>query len=261
MKVYGCQFDIAWEDKAANFERVLALLATARPEAGSLVALPEMFSTGFSMRVPEIAETERQETAAFLSSLARAYQVFVIGGLVTQNEGGRGRNEAAVFSPGGQEIARYHKMHPFSFGGETRYYESGERPILFSWDDFTVAPFICYDLRFPEVFRTAVRGGAELMVVIANWPQPRESHWTTLLRARAIENQAYVIGVNRCGHDPKLTYSGRTMIVDPRGEALADAGSQETVLSADLNLSSLQEYRRQFPALQDMHPEYSFSVF
>jgi predicted amidohydrolase len=124
---------------------------------------------------------------------------------------------------------------------------------LFSrWHDFQVAPFVCYDLRFPEIFRAAVKQETGLFVVIANWPSAREEHWLALLKARAIENQAYVLGVNRCGDDPKLHYSGRSQLIDPRGAILADAGESEGVISAELDLKALEEYRSSFPALADM---------
>jgi predicted amidohydrolase len=116
-----------------------------------------------------------------------------------------------------------------------------------------VAPFVCYDLRFPEVFRSAVRKGAQVMAVIANWPAKRVEHWVTLLKARAIENQAYVIGVNRVGTDPKLTYPGRSLIVDPHGNVLADGGDKEAVIRAEIDAGVVDAWRRDFPALRDMH--------
>ena len=116
-----------------------------------------------------------------------------------------------------------------------------------------VVPFICYDLRFPEIFRTAVRQGAEMFVVIANWPNRREMHWVRLLEARAIENLAYVVGVNRTGKDPKLVYSGRTMIIDPHGTILVEAGDLEGVIAADIDPAAVRNWRRDFPALRDMH--------
>ena len=118
-----------------------------------------------------------------------------------------------------------------------------------------MAPLVCYDLRFPEVFRHAVAMGANLLAVIACWPQPRESHWVALLKARAIENQAYVVGVNRTGKDPGHAYSGLSMIVDPQGEVLADAGGAEGTISAELSRESLENWRRDFPALADIRPE------
>lgn len=252
MKIYCCQFNIEWENKAANHSKVLAMLDATMPEEGSLVLLPEMFATGFSMNVGGIAEGAEHQTEMFLAAVAAKYNIFIVGGLVTSGADNKGRNEAAVFNPDGKEIARYCKLHPFSFGGETRHYMSGETIALFNWQDFTIAPFICYDLRFPEIFRAAVRRGAQLFTVIANWPQAREAHWITLLQARAIENQAYVAGVNRCGQDPKLAYSGRSLIIDPRGTIIADAGNEEVIISAELDLEALQAYRRDFPALEDM---------
>jgi predicted amidohydrolase len=256
MKIYGLQTDISWEDKSANFDKVRRLLDAAQPERGSLVVLPEMFATGFSMKVERIAEEREGETAAFLSRTAKECGVYLLGGFATAGPEGKGLNEAAVMSPEGREIARYCKMHPFSYGGEARHYLGGERPRLFDWQGIRVAPFICYDLRFPEVFRSAALDGAQLYAVIANWPQAREHHWRTLLQARAIENQACVIGVNRVGHDPKIAYSGGSLIVGPRGEILADGGSAEGVLSADIDKEDLLRYRAEFPALADIRREY-----
>jgi predicted amidohydrolase len=247
-----CQLDIVWENKPANHERARSLLEASSISSGSLVLLPEMFSTGFSMDVARIAEGRDGESAAFLSALARERGCHVLGGVVTRGDDGRGRNEALLFDPSGREIVRYAKMHPFSFGGEDRHYTAGDDLVVFTLEGWTVAPFVCYDLRFPEVFRVAVRRNAELFLVIANWPAARETHWITLLQARAIENQAYVAGVNRCGRDPRQSYSGRSMIIDPRGGILADGGVAETVVAAELDRDSLRDYRREFPALTDM---------
>ena len=256
MQVIACQVDSAWEDKAATHERVRQLLAGATIRPGALIALPEMFATGFSMHVDTIAEADDGPTHRFLAELARQYQATALAGVVTRAADGRGRNDAIVYAPGGKPLARYCKLHPFSFAGETKHYEAGEKIALFDWHDFHVAPFVCYDLRFPEIFRRAVRAGAELMVVIANWPQPREDHWLALLKARAVENQAYVVGVNRCGSDPHVRYSGRSLILGPRGETLAAAGEGEQLLQAEIELAPLLEYRRQFPALADMRAEF-----
>jgi predicted amidohydrolase len=157
-----------------------------------------------------------------------------------------------VFSPEGRELARYAKIQTFTIGGETAAYEAGNEPTLFTWAGFAVAPFICYDLRFPEHFRAATRLGAQLITVISSWPVARIEHWVALLRARAIENQAYVAGCNRCGTDPKLTYNGRSLIVSPKGEVLADAGDGEKVIHADVDLTALLAYRKELPFLADM---------
>ena len=252
MKLYCVQLDSGWENKAASFARVEALLSATVPERGSLVLLPEMFATGFSMNAQNIAEYPDGETEKYFANLAREFSIFILGGVVTPSSDGRGYNEAVVVSPDGISVARYRKIHPFSLGGENKYYAAGQSISLFEWHGFRVAPFICYDLRFPEIFRAAVKKGANLFVVIANWPAAREGHWTALLKARAIENQAYILGVNRCGDDPKLHYSGHSQIIDPHGEIIADGGENEGVICAKLDLSALDKYRHDFPALADM---------
>jgi predicted amidohydrolase len=257
VRVAAVQLDVAWEDKPSNHAKVRALLGGSPPPPGTLVVLPEMFSTGFSTNVAGIAEGDGRPTERFLSELARERGVTTLGGVVNLQADGLGRNEAVVFDPRGDLVARYAKIHPFSLAGESRFYASGQEVVLFRMGDFTVAPFVCYDLRFPEVFRRGVRKGAQLFCVIASWPEPREAHWMALLKARAIENQAYVVGVNRCGRDPKLAYSGRSQIIDPRGSVLADAGGAEGVISCDLDLPALEAYRLEFPALADMKPGWS----
>lgn len=252
MKIYCVQHDIAWENRLANFARVEALLANAKPEPGSLVLLPEMFASGFSMNVAAIREGRERATERFLAVTARKHGIYLLGGLVTTKTNGKGSNQSVVFTPGGKELARYTKMQPFTLGGESAKYDAGRAPLLFDWQGFRVAPFICYDLRFPEHFRTATKRGAQLITVIANWPVGRIQHWVALLQARAIENQAYVAGVNRCGTDPKLTYNGRSLIVSPKGDILADAGNGESVISAEVSLQELESFRRDLPFLADM---------
>ena len=256
MNVVALQFDIAWEDKRANFDTVRNLLLQAAPATGSLVALPEMFATGFSMNVTKVADSYGGEVEQFLGELARQFKVWLVAGAAMKARDGRARNKALVFSPDGELVAFYAKMRPFTLGGEADHYTAGERPITFRWADCTVAPFICYDLRFPELFRQAAADHhPELFVVIANFPEKRIQHWVTLLQARAIENQAYVVGVNRIGTDPYYTYPGRSLIISPQGAILADAGEREQVLAAAIDPQVATSWRRDFPALADMHWE------
>ncbi len=218
MNAYALQFDIIWEDKPANFEKVRHLLMQTPPERNSLVVLPEMFATGFSMNADAIAEPYGGETERFLASTAREFGVCLVAGAAMRGRDGRARNKALVFSPTGELLAFYAKMRPFTPGGEREHYAAGERTAAFCWDDCMVSPFICYDLRFPELFRQAIAAHRpELFVVIANFPEKRISHWVSLLKARAIENQACVVGVNRIGSDPFYTYGGRSLIIDPQG--------------------------------------------
>ena len=250
MNVYVVQFDVAWEDKTANFARVRQLLDAAAPASGSLIVLPEMFSTGFSLTVAATRQGEPPEGELFLAALARDFGSAVVGGVVSSSSG-RPRNESVAFAPDGRLLARYAKIHPFGAADEGAHYAAGDEVVTFEWGGFTVAPFICYDLRFPEVFRAAADCGATLFTVIAQWPARRVAHWQTLLPARAIENQAFVVGANRCGRDPQHAYSGRSCVVDPHGVVIADAGEFEGVLSTIVEPSVVARWREDFPALRD----------
>ena len=253
MKVIGLQFDIAWENKPANFERVRGLLLRAAPEKNSLVVFPEMFATGFSMNAMAIAEPGGGETEQFLAQLARECAVTIIAGVAVRGRDGQARNKALVCSPAGELICFYAKQRPFTPGAEDQHYAAGGKCALFQWQDCTVSPFICYDLRFPELFRAAAaQHRPELFAVIANFPTKRISHWIQLLRARAIENQAYVLGVNRIGDDPFYDYGGRSVLVDPLGEIIADAGTDEGFVCGTLDLGNLTKYRAGLPFLADL---------
>lgn len=254
-KVYAVQLDIVWEDKAANHQKVRQLLEQTPPTPGSLVVLPEMFATGFSMRAKAISDMTTPVTQEFLAETAKAFGIYLAGGVVTDGISGLGRNECVIYNPLGQEGARYCKLHPFTLGGESENYEAGEQVCLFDWEGFKVAPFICYDLRFPESFRAAIKQKANLILVMANWPKTRIAHWDILLQARAIENQAYVVGVNRCGQDPTLLYSGSSRIIGPNGDILCVAEAAECMIQTELSLSGLEKYRRDLPFLADMRPQ------
>ena len=253
MRVACCQFDIAWEDKGANYARVEALARAARLGPGALLLLPEMFATGFTMSAAALAEAPDGPTAAFAGGLAREHGIHVLAGIVIASGGsGRPRNEAVLFGPDGRIASRYAKVHRFTFAGEDAHYDAGDGPSVAEVAGWRVQPAVCYDLRFPELFRSGGARGAELVCVIANWPAARESHWLALLKARAIENQAYVAAVNRCGADPNVAYSGRSQVIDPRGEVLADGGTGEGIITGDLDLDALRSYRAKFPALSDI---------
>ena len=256
MKVFCCQHDIAWENRLPNHAKVRSLLTTAQIPRGSLVLLPEMFACGFSLNVPAIAEGIGRPSEKFLAGLARELGIYLLGGIVAQAQNGRGRNEAIVYGPDGREVARYIKSQPFAPGGEAAAYESGSGPILFPWENCLVAPFICYDLRFPELQRPAARAGARLMTFIASWPDARLAHWTKLLQARAIENQCWVAGVNRIGTDPQFHYSGGSIIVNHQGEIVAAAGDSEGVVGAEIDFAAMDAYRRDKPFLADMRRDF-----
>jgi predicted amidohydrolase len=254
MNITAIQLDSVWEDPRANFAKVEHLLAASPPEKGSLVVLPEMFSTGFSVDLSKTMQGEARKAEEFLRARAVQYGSTVIGGVISLGTGGRGRNESVTFAADGTLLARYVKQQPFSGvtdAGESEVHEAGHEPVLFRLGEFTVAPLICYDLRFPELFREATRRGTDLIVVIAAWPEIRIGHWITLLRARAIENLAFVIGVNRTGREPSHECGGRSIVVDPHGEIIADAGTAEGILTASIAHADVAAWRAKFPALRD----------
>ncbi|MES2464491.1 MAG: nitrilase-related carbon-nitrogen hydrolase [Armatimonadota bacterium] len=254
LAVYACQMDIAWEDKPANFARFQRLLEDAEPRAGGLIVLPEMFATGFSMNAAAITEDPRTgRTGAFLADTAQRFGCHVLAGVVTSDRpGGAHHNEALIFAPDGSITGRYAKQRPFTPSGERDCYGAGICPVVLDINGLRVAPFICYDLRFPELFRSALSLDVDAFIVIASWPGARIQHWDTLLRARAIENQAYVVGVNRVGTDPTpLTYPGHSVVLDPSGAPLAEAGDRECVITATLAPSFVAQYRRELPFLND----------
>ncbi len=251
MNIAAIQLDSVWEDPRANFAKVERLLAASPPAEGSLIVLPEMFATGFSTDLSKTMQGAARETEEFLRTLAVRHRCAVLGGLINPGTNGHGRNESVTFAADGTLLARYVKQRPFSGGGECAVHEPGDETVLFRIGEFTAAPLVCYDLRFPELFREATRRGADLIIIIAAWPVKRIEHWLTLLTARAIENQAFVIGVNRTGREPRFEYCGRSVVVNPHGEIIADAGTGETILSASIEYCEVATWRAEFPALRD----------
>ena len=256
MEILVLQTDIVWHDREANLAGIERLLEEQRPEGGALVVLPEMALSGFSMDAGAAADDGTG--AERLGQLARRHGVTLVAGLARRTADGPA-NEAVVFGPDGRELTSYRKLHPFSPPGEGSVWRAGERIVTFPCGGFTVAPFICYDLRFPEVFRAAVDAGADCFVVVANWPSRRTHHWSLLLRARAVENLAPVVGVNRSGTDPSFSYAGASAVIDAEGAVLAEAGEAATVLRARLDPSAVAEWRAAFPALRDRRPPESWT--
>jgi omega-amidase len=256
MPTIACaQLDIVWEDKPANYRLVTDMVRSADLPPGSLFVLPEMFATGFTMNAAKVEEPPEGPTHEFLASMARSHKLYVVAGVVQKGPTGRPRNEALAFSPEGELLARYAKMHPFVFGGEADHYPAGDDLVQFDWQCLRVTPTICYDLRFPELYRKAAKLGTDVFLNIASWPSTRTSHWVTLLQARAIENQAFVLGNNRCGRDPALAYLGRSLIVDHAGTVLADAGEAAGLISAELDVAAMRQWRQKLPFLRDMRSD------
>lgn len=252
MRVALVQTDIVWEDPAANHRRAAVLLDRAAGQGARLAILPEMFSTGFSMNPERVAQPPGGMSETFLRTQAEELSIWIIAS-VPEIRDGAARNTALVVSPAG-DVTRYSKIHPFSFAGEDRRYAAGEGIVTVWIEGARVTPFICYDLRFPEPFR-AVADSTDLFVVVANWPDRRESHRRVLLQARAIENLAYVIGVNRTGEGDGIRYAGKSVAFSPWGDVLAEAGPEEGVVICDVDLGAVVDAREKFPALRDRRPD------
>lgn len=249
--IFCFQSNTAWEESDANFDHFRRAVASAEPASGALLVFPEMATAGFSMNTEKVAEPEDGPSTEFFSQIASETGCSVIAGIPLRSEPGKTTNSAIYFAPDGSVEGRYDKMRPFSLVGENDHYTAGAETVVVDWNGWKVAPFVCYDLRFPELFRDAVKKGAEIFVVIANWPEKRVGHWSMLLRARAIENQAYVVGVNRCGSDPNFSFPGASAIVDPLGEIVASAGDGVETIQATLDRALLDDWRKEFPALTD----------
>ena len=248
------QHDVVWEDAPATHARLAPLIAQAAAEGARLVVLTEMYATGFSMATERIAEPFDGPSARFLIDQARAHGVWVCGSVPEHAPEGADAtlpgNVLVLASPDGT-VHRYTKIHPFSFAGEHERYRAGDTHVTVDIEGVRTSLFVCYDLRFADEF-WAVATGTDLYVVVANWPEPRRDHWRALLVARAIENQAYVMGVNRVGRGGRLDYVGDSLVVSPWGEILADgAGQGETVLVADVDPEVVASTRERFPFLTD----------
>ena len=250
MEVAVVQYDIAWEDKPRNHARIEEMLVEADVPSGAFVVLPELGDTGFSHDLDAVTAPEH-DSVAWASELARRHGWIIQAGHAERLENGMGRNCATIIRPDGPPVS-YGKIHPISILGESKVYEGGDSVLVADIGPLLISPLICYDLRFPELFRIATHEGAELFTVAACWPVERIAHWRTLLIARAIEGQAWVLGCNRVGDDPNLTYGGTSIIIAPDGEVLAEADQrEERVLRATLDLAAGAKFRERFPVLAD----------
>jgi predicted amidohydrolase len=258
LTVTTIQTDPAWEDKPANL-RLLEDQIDSLPENPGLVVLPEMFSTGFSMRPEMLAEGMDGPTMSWMQDIAARKRIILTGSLIIEDAGAY-YNRLIWMLPTGQ-YGYYDKRHTFGYAGEKEHYSPGRKRLITSVNGWKVLPLVCYDLRFPVWSRQTPLPAPDsslsepeydLLIYVANWPERRSHAWKTLLQARAIENQAYVIGVNRVGNDGHDIYhSGDSMIVDPLGEVLYHAHDREETHTLTLYKETLTGIRERFPFLKD----------
>ena len=249
LKVALGEYDIGWQDPPQSLARAEQLVARAAKAGARLVVLPEMATTGFTMDSDRWAEDIGGPDAVRLKSIARVNGVWLITGQAVRTPDGKARNVAAIISPAGEVVGAYRKQRLFGYGGEDKAYAPGDGPVMVTIDGVRVSPFVCYDLRFPELFR-AVAKRVDLFVVLANWPASRRAHWDLLLRARAVENLAYVVGVNRTGEGGGLSYDGGSAGWSPWGEPLAPLSTDPVVVQVDA--SEVARVRAKYPFLEDM---------
>lgn len=254
LRVAAIQHDIVWNDREANFARLAPMVAGAVAGGAGLVLLTETFSTGFSFDTPGIGEPEGGPSSEFLIEQAERHDVW-IGGSCPEfdpdapDDDPRPSNSFVLAGPDGT-VHRYRKIHPFSHADEARYVRAGTEFVTVEIGGVRLSLFVCYDLRFADEF-WALAHDTDAYLVVANWPAKRRLHWSTLLRARAIENQAYVVAVNRVGTGGGLDYSGDSAIIDPLGEVLASGAGSETVLFADIDPEHVGGTRSHFRFMQD----------
>lgn len=247
------QTALHWEDKAANLQLLEEKIA-AITEPTQVVVLPEMFSTGFSMHPETLAEPMNGPTIDWMKKVAASKKIILTGSLIIE-EGGHYYNRAVWMQPNGQ-WGCYNKRHLFAYGGEHEQYTAGQQRFIASVNGWRVALFVCYDLRFPvwcrQQFKAQNGFEYDVAIYVANWPQRRSLAWKTLLQARAIENQCYVLGVNRVGVDGNsIYYSGDSMVIDPLGDILYQHTEQEDVFTITLQKEPLQNLRDTFPFWRD----------
>lgn len=258
MKLAIVQLKIKWEDTIHNLKRAEDFVKKAGEDNCDVIVFPEMFNTGFSMNIDNTAENSDGFTSRKLSFLSNRYHVAIIAGYTEKTDHTMAKNVASIYDKSGSLVIKYTKMHPFSFAHEDRYFDSGDRSVVFHLCDVPSSIFICYDLRFPELFRT-VATESQVMYVIANWPSTRIEHWESLLKARAIENQCYIVGVNRIGEDGnKLAYCGKSHVFSPLGKDLYCADENHEYFTVQIDPEEVVAVRSKFPFLKDIRGTISF---
>jgi len=247
MKIALLQSDLIWENLKANRLVFQTKIASFSGQV-DLIVLPEMFTSGFTMHLEKVAETMQGETITMLQSLAKAGNCAITGSVVIQEEG-RFYNRLVFIFPSG-EMATYDKRHLFTLAGEDKVYTPGKQKRIVEYKGFKICPLICYDLRFPVFSRNTE--DYDVLIYVANWPKPRTNAWDILLRARAVENMCYTIGVNRTGHDNNQNeYIGHSQAVDYLGNYLLEPQEQEGTFIIELDQQAMIDTRKKLGFLND----------
>ncbi len=251
------QMDIDAGNPEANFAKLERMLeeACSHSPKPDIVMFPEMWNTGYSLvNIKEIADRNGERTTAMLSEASRRHGVYIIGGSIAELKGEEVYNTTYAFDREGRRISDYSKIHLFRLMDEEKYLTAGDKPGRVEVEGLQAGMMICYDIRFPELARKLALGGAKLLFVPAEWPHPRLHHWRTLLTARAIENQMFVIACNRSGKSGDTSFFGHSAVIDPWGEMVAEAGEEETIVYAEIDLALADAVRAKIPVFEDRRP-------
>ncbi len=248
LKITIVQAKPYWENIDANLE-LFGTIINKINMVSDLIVLPEMFTTGFTMNAEKFSQTMDESCVSWMKKKSREINTDITGSIIIK-EKKKFFNRLIWTKPSG-ELFCYDKKHLFRFSGEDKIFSPGSKKIIVNLKDWKICPFICYDLRFP-IWTRNYRKAYDIAVFVANWPEIRSHHWKALLTARAIENQAYIIGVNRVGQDGNgLEYSGNSSVIDPKGNSLFQKSSSCCVHTEKISFKLLREYRKKFPAWAD----------
>lgn len=250
MRIGLVQYSPEWENPENNIIKIEEMIKSSGIKADLLV-FPELTLTGFTMNSKKFAEDLAGIATHYFMHLSQRMETNIFAGVIEKSEEGI-FNSLVHFNPDGLLIARYRKIHPFGYAAEDQNYRAGDEIVITKIDNRKFGLSICYDLRFPELYRNYAKERVDVMVNIANWPVARIEHWRTLLKARAIENQCFMIGVNRVGSDPHLQYNGYSSIFDPLGNEIISKCDEENIFSVEINFDMVKETREKLPFLDDM---------
>lgn len=252
------QMDVAFAKPEENFNRVIKLMEQALKESPDILVLPETLNVGFFPKegLSELADVDGKKTREVFGQFAKKRNVNIVAGSVANKKGNHIYNTLYVFDREGQVVCEYDKMHGFTPSGEHDYFKGGDKVTNFILDGMKCSCVICYDLRFPELIRSAALKGVDLMFIPAQWPLVRKLHWVTLVTARAIENQMYVCAVNACGYAGTTKYGGNSLLIDPWGEEICHLGTEEEIQTGEMDMGIIQGIRESINVFRDRKPEY-----
>ncbi|MEX2460353.1 MAG: carbon-nitrogen family hydrolase [Paenibacillaceae bacterium] len=252
------QMDITIGEPECNYQKLTIMLEDAMKaeRKPDVIIFPEMWNTGYALaEIQHLADENGERTKRLISRFCQEHQVNIIAGSIAEKTSNEVKNTVYVFNRQGELTAHYSKIHLFRLMDEEKHLTSGDQIGRMEIEGIPAGVMICYDIRFPELARKLALDGVKILFVPAEWPHPRLHHWRTLLMARAIENQMFVVACNRVGVSGKAEFFGHSMIIDPWGEIVAEGGEQEELITASLQLSDVDHVRQKIPVFEDRRPE------